>query len=429
MSVGLDRVLSEVMRLHPKVIDLGLARVHTLLERVGHPERRLPLTVHIAGTNGKGSTLAYLESMARCAGLRVHAYTSPHLVRFCERIRLGGRMVEEARYLATLEACRRANGDDAITFFEITTVAALLLFAEEAADLLVLETGLGGRLDATNVVSAPVVSVLTPIALDHKEYLGSTLGAIAGEKAGILKRGCPVVSAAQPKAAREVIVRRAREQGARLWLQNRDWRGRCQDGEQKVVVDGGLELACGRAEIGYQEQNLATALATVLCLREEGLDIPTAAVREGAASMRWPGRWQRLRPRTCLAGWSVRLDGGHNGAAARALAAACTAWQDEDSRPLSVICGMLIGKDPGAFFRALSPQVSRVLCVEIPEHHSFTAAQLQGYARRAGLPASGHKGWQEAAQVLEQQEPPGRLLICGSLYLCGLVLSRMEEGL
>jgi dihydrofolate synthase/folylpolyglutamate synthase len=434
-AIASDRVLARLMRLHPKVIDLSLDRVWRLLAALGHPERALPPAVHVAGTNGKGSTLAFLRAMLEAQGYRVHLYTSPHLVRFHERIRLAGRLIAEDDLIQLLEEAERANGEDPITYFEITTCAAFLAFAREPADVLLLETGLGGRLDATNVLEAPALTAITPIGMDHMQFLGDTVQAIAGEKAGILKPGRPAVFAPQKPAAAEVLQARAAEVGAPAFAHGADWTYQADTGGQGFRYDGGRLTGDWPAPslLGpYQIANAAMALACAE--RLEAFPIDTDAARTGLAQAQWPGRMQRLAggalARRLPADWELWLDGGHNADAGQVLAAAVDAWQGDlaTARPLHVVFGMLNSKQPVEFLTPLVPRSASLTAVAIPgEPASHTPAESAGFAREAG-----------AARVAEADSVPAaldalardhadagsaRVLICGSLYLAGKVLA------
>ncbi len=425
-----DRVLARMMALHPKVIDLVLDRVWRLLAALDHPERRLPPVVHVAGTNGKGSLVAILRAMLEAAGQRVHVYTSPHLVRFAERIRLGawggGRLIDDAALVALLEECERANGGQPITFFEITTCAALLAFAREPADVVLLETGLGGRLDATNVVERPALTVITPVSMDHEHYLGDTLAAIAGEKAGILKAGVPCVAAEQTPEAAAVLVRRAAQLGASLTLGGRDWLWK-KAGDGFEVAGAGWPAP---ALVGaHQTANAALAVMAARALTP-GLRPDAAAMRAGLAGVIWPGRLHRLDPGRLTArlppGWDLWLDGGHNPAAGRALADAVAVWDD---RPLHLIVGMLDTKDQSGFLAPLLARAASLRVVPVPGTQAgVPPSLLAGRARTvapAGVAVHERASVSEALSALAaatDDPAPGRVLVCGSLYLAGAVL-------
>jgi dihydrofolate synthase/folylpolyglutamate synthase len=425
---GSDLVLERLTRLHPKIIDLSLDRTWRLLERLGHPERRLPPVVHVAGTNGKGSVIAYLRAMAEAAGRRVHVYISPHLVRFHERIRLAGRLIGEPGLLALLEECEAANGGEPITFFEITTCAAFLQFAREPADLLLLETGLGGRLDSTNVVDRPLATVLMPISFDHMQHLGDTLAKIAFEKAGILRPGVPAIVAAQPDEAMAVFEARAAELGVPLVRHGRDWRIEAVDGGLRFRDSSGERRLPRPALPGdHQIENAGAALACLPFLGHLGID--EAAQARGLATVDWPARLQRLKQGPLVEhlpeGWEIWLDGGHNQAAGEMLAGFAAGWRD---RPFHIVFGMLNSKDPVAFLKPLAPLARGLQAVAIGGGHSSLAAEeAAAAARAAGIAAETARSVDAALDRILATEPgPARVLICGSLYLAGVVLA--ENG-
>jgi dihydrofolate synthase/folylpolyglutamate synthase len=432
---GSDLVLERLTRLHPKIIDLSLDRTRRLLQRLGNPERRLPPVVHVAGTNGKGSVIAYLRAMAEAAGYRVHVYTSPHLVRFHERIRLAGRLIDEAALLALLEECEQANGDDPITFFEITTCAAFLEFARKPADLLLLETGLGGRLDSTNVIERPLATVLMPISFDHMQHLGDSLTKIAFEKAGILKAGSPAVVAPQPAEAMTLFEARAAELGVELCRHGRDWqiepagdtmRFRDRRGERMLPLPG-LPGA-------HQIANAGAALACLPFLG--GIEIDAAAQAEGLRRVEWPARLQPLQrgPLAAMlpAGWEIWLDGGHNQAAGEILADFLNGLDRADGarqRPLHLIFGMLNTKEPVDFLKPLAPFARDLQAVRIEGGHASLPPEAAAAAARvAGIAAETAASVEAAlarivANGVAAGTGPARVLICGSLYLAGVVLA------
>ena len=413
-----DVILDRLMALHPKSIDLVLDRVHRLLDAVGHPETRLPPVVHVAGTNGKGSTLAMIRAGLEGAGDACHAYTSPHLARFHERIRVAGVLISEPALSELLAECEAANGDAPITFFEITTVAALLAFARTPADWTLLEVGLGGRLDATNVV-VPRLTVITPVSMDHEAFLGDTIEKIAGEKAGILKPGVPCVVGPQQEAALEVIEYRAARLGAPLHVHGQHWHVAEENGSLVFQDETGLmDLPPPRLLGAHQVENAGAAIAALRLLgRPEGA---AAAMRDA----QWPARLQRLSrgPLVRRAGTAeLWLDGGHNPAAGEALAEALTRLPP---RPTHLICGMLNTKDAAGFLRPLARRADGLHAVSIPgEANTLSAAQTAEAARRAGLGAVAEAASPEAAiDAIRAAEPEARILICGSLYLAGRVL-------
>jgi len=407
------------MTLHPKVIDLTLDRVHRLLSALDHPEGRIPPVIHIAGTNGKGSTLAMIRAGLEAAGQAVHAYTSPHLARFHERIRLSGTLISEPALAALLDECVTANGNDPITFFEITTCAAFLAFARTPADWTLLEVGLGGRLDATNVIAAPRLTVITPVSLDHQQYLGETVAEIAGEKAGILKRRVPCIVGPQTDDGLAVIEARAARLGVPLLAHGQHWhigedRGRMIYQDESGLVDLPLPNLPGP----HQIQNAGAAIAA---LRHLGFD---AAVCEAAVTQAvWPARMQRLRQGPLVAAApraELWLDGGHNPAGGEALAATLARMP---KRPTHLICGMLNTKDIGGYLRPLARHADSLTAVSIPgEKNTLPAEETQAAARAAGLSATTASSVQDAVDHVAGADPQARILICGSLYLAGQVL-------
>ncbi len=381
--------------------------------------------IHVAGTNGKGSTIAFLRACLEAAGLRVHVYTSPHLVRFAERIRIAGRLIEEDALSAVLAECEHANDGQPITFFEITTAAAFLAFSRVPADFVLLEVGLGGRFDATNVIAHPAAAAITPISLDHQHFLGDSVAKIAFEKAGIIKPRAPAVIARQSPEAASVLEARATELGAPLYRQGVEW-------EASSRADGGLSYR-GRGSFDlpppgllgpHQYDNAGTALACLDCLT--GLALPRAALADGMRRVEWPARLERLAGGALAAlipeGAELWLDGGHNAAGGAALGAVARAWQD---RPLRLVFGMLKTHDAEAFLRPLAPFAAGLEAIAIPgEVNTFSAAEAAAAARAAGIDARPQASIAKAVQAAAL--PETRVLICGSLYLAGRVLA--ENG-
>jgi dihydrofolate synthase/folylpolyglutamate synthase len=419
-----DTLLARLHSLHPKRIDLSLDRVERLLADLGHPQDRLPPVVHVAGTNGKGSTIAFLRAIVEAHGLTTHVYTSPHLVSFHERIVVAGRAIDERALAAVLAECETANAGRPVTLFEITTAAALLAFARVPADVTLLETGLGGRLDATNVVARPALTLLTPIGLDHQAFLGETIDAIAGEKAGIIKAGVPCLSAAQPAEASAVIRGRARALAAPLFSEGDDW--------SVVPTDDGFVYRSGDRERSlpppalagqFQLTNAGLAIAATTRLLTDRLD--DEAVRAGVGAARWPGRMHHLRAGRLVhilpAGWELWLDGAHNPAAADAIITDMRRWRD---RPLHLVFGMLRSKAAAGFLSRVGPLVGRCLTVAIPgESASLTAAEAAAAAHGVGLAAEPCGDMETALERLAVEERgSARVVICGSLYLVGAAL-------
>jgi dihydrofolate synthase/folylpolyglutamate synthase len=421
-----EDILARLIRLHPKLIDLSLGRLRGLLQKLGHPERHLPPVVHVAGTNGKGSTIAYLRAALEASGARVHVMTSPHLVRFNERIRLAGSQISDDALVAVLAACEAANGDEPITYFEVTTAAAFLAFRDTPGDILLLETGLGGRLDASNVIAQPLLTAITTVSMDHQNFLGDTLAKIAHEKAGILKpKVTGIISRQAPEAAR-VIEEKARNTGITLLRQDHEWQVRAESGQLEFRSPRGrLTLPLPGLKGGHQVQNAGLALA---CLQNlEGFPVSTADMAAGLTAAHWPGRLQRLRKGPLCAGFGgeIWLDGGHNPGAGAALAETLREWRlgDAAPRPLHLIMAMLDNKDVENFlapFRSLGPEIHAV-----PVPHETVAMAPERIVRTAiaqGLVASQAADVGAALQAISKAEAP-RVLICGTLYLVGSVLA------
>lgn len=408
--------MARLHALHPRLIDLSLERLQRCLAALDHPERRLPPVIHVAGTNGKGSTCAVLRAIAEAAGQRVHVFTSPHLVRFNERIRLAGTLVTEAALTEALERVEAANAGLPITIFEVITAVALVLFSEVPADLLVLEVGLGGRFDATNVVDRPAACAIASISMDHMDFLGESLAGIAGEKAGIIKPGVPVATGRQAPEAMAAIMAEAEGLGAPLLARDRDWRITPRPGGL-VFQDamGAIALPPTGLPGPHQAENAGIAIAALRGWNPPWLT--ETAIAKGVANARWPARLQRLHgalARRLPPGSELWLDGGHNAGAGQALAAFLPAWAD---RPLHLIVGMKAGKASEAFLRPLLPFAATLWAVAEPEQHLAMPVE-------AIIAASGGRArpGPTVAEALAALPTPGRVLICGSLYLAGEVL-------
>jgi dihydrofolate synthase / folylpolyglutamate synthase len=419
VTQGSDIILERMMQLHPKVIDLTLDRVWRLLDRLGHPERDLPQVIHIAGTNGKGSTHAMIRAGLEAAGRTVHAYTSPHLARFHERIRLAGDLIAETALAEVLAECEATNGSDSITYFEITTCAALLAFARTPADYTLLEVGLGGRLDATNVVDRPLLTIITPVSLDHQQYLGDTIPLIATEKAGIIKRGVPVIVGPQTDEGMDVIERIAARHAAPVLASGEHWRAWEERGRMVYQDDNGLlDLPLPNLPGPHQIDNAGAAL-TALRFVDIGITAYEAAVTDAD----WPARMQRLRsgPLVDAAGrCELWLDGGHNPAGGEAVAATLAGMA---RKPTYLVVGMLNTKDIAGYLRPLSRQAASLTAVSIPgEKNTLTADQTQAAAQAAGIDADTAPSVVSAVRTIAAAHPGARILICGSLYLAGSVL-------
>ncbi len=412
-STKTDPILERLTRLHPKLIDLSLDRVERLLGKLGQPHLALPPVVHVAGTNAKGSVIAMMRAVLEAANYKVHVHTSPHLVRFNERIRLGGDLIGDEALKEILEECETENGGDPITFFEITTVAAMLAFSRAPADMVLLESGLGGRLDATNVVPDPLLTIITPVSLDHQQFLGDSLAEIAGEKAGILKPGVACVVAEQPREALDAIIEKAAGIGAPLIIEGRDWAPR----------------PLPRLNLAGPHQARNAGIAVAALERLKGFELSDEALERGLSHVDWPARLQRLE-QGALAGLlrpdlELWLDGGHNQAAAAVLAE----WLETVSpKPLHLVMGMLNSKDPAAFLATLKPNITSFRAVAIPgEAASLGADELAAGADIPGVAASPATSVATAlGEITRDETGPGRILIAGSLYLAGKVLA--ENG-
>ncbi len=414
-----ETILARLAQLHPRLIDLSLDRLQRLLAKLGHPERHLPPVVHVAGTNGKGSTCAFLRAIAEAAGQRVHVFTSPHLVHFHERIRLAGRLVEEPMLTAALAEAEAANGDAPITVFEMITAVGLLLFSRVPADLLVLEVGLGGRFDATNVIDRPVATAITSLSMDHMEFLGNTIGKIAFEKAGILKPGVPCATGRQPEQALTTLSEEAAARGAPLLIRDRDW--------AVEPSRAGMTYRAGEVQLdlpppallgAHQLENAGIAITALRAWGPSWLD--HRAVAAGLVAAEWPGRLQRLHGRLAVglpARWELWLDGGHNAGGGAALAAQLAAWRD---RPVHLIIGMKGSKAVEEFLAPLLPGAASIWAVAEPgQYQALPVARI--VAASGGIAQPGPTV-AAALAALPRNGSPARVLICGSLYLAGEVL-------
>ena len=424
----LDDVVARLSALHPKRIDLSLDRMHRLLAQLDHPEQKLPPVIHVAGTNGKGSTVAYLRAILEAAGLKVHAYTSPYLVRLNESFRLAGTLVGDDELTSALEHCERVNAGAPVTFFEVKTAAAFCLFAQHPADVLLLEVGLGGRLDSTNVIEAPLASVIAPISMDHTEFLGDTLTAIAGEKAAIVKRNVPVISAEQHPEAMAVIERQAQRQRAPLHAAGQEWhvgveRGRLVYQDERGLMDLAAPKLFGR----HQFDNAGLAIATLRAI--DTLKIGHGAF-EAIVNAEWPARMQRLSNGRLMTsgpqGSEIWLDGGHNAEGGRVAAAALGDLEERVSRPLVVIAGMMANKDARAFLANFAGLTRHIIAVDIPGvDNAMPVDRVADAARSLGMRVEIAASVEAALCGLAKlaYEVPPRILIAGSLYLAGHVLA------
>ena len=431
-------ILQRLERLHPKLIDLSLGRIERLAAALGNPQDQLPPVIHVAGTNGKGSVIAYLKAMLEAAGLPVHVYTSPHLRSFSERICLAGpdgaQPITEDALADLLARVEHANAGEPITFFEITTAAAFLAFAEIPADVVILETGLGGRLDATNIIDKPALTVITPVSIDHCAFLGDTIPEIAGEKAGIVKPGVPCVLARQPDDALDVIVRRASDLGAPILAGGTAWdafeqHGRLVFQDANELIDLPLPRLIGR----HQIENAGIAVAAARHL--PGFSINEQAIALGLNNVAWPARLERLGPGALHAltfpNSELWLDGGHNPSAAQALAGAMAELEERVPCPLHLIVGMMSNKDAGAFLGSFEGLAEFVSTVSIPgQPNAYTADELSTMARHQGLFAEPARDLEDAFNLSRSVgQGPIRILMTGSLYFAGKVLEAHHHGL
>ncbi|WP_262048585.1 bifunctional folylpolyglutamate synthase/dihydrofolate synthase [Bradyrhizobium sp. Bra78] len=429
----LGELIGRLSALHQKRIDLGLERMHRLLERLGHPERKLPPVIHIAGTNGKGSTVAYLRATLEAASLRVHAYTSPYLVRINECFRLGraggGVLVGDDELRAALEEVERVNAGEPATVFELKTAAAFHLFAQNPADVVLLEVGLGGRLDSTNVIETSAACVITPISMDHMDFLGDTLTSIAGEKAAIIKRGVPVVCAEQSGEAMAVIEAQAKRMRAPLFAANESWHVNVEHGRLVYSDDRGLmDLTAPRLFGRHQFDNAGLAIATLRAI--PNFKINQAAFEAGIVGAEWPARMQRITSGELLAlgpqGSEIWLDGGHNAEGGRVAAAALGDLEERVSRPLVVIAGMMANKDARGFLANFAGLTRHIIAVPIPDtENAMPVDRVTDAARSLGMRVEIAPGIEAALHALAKlaYEVPPRILITGSLYLAGHVLA------
>ena len=416
------------MRLHPKGFDLSLGRITALLARLGDPHLNLPPVIHVAGTNGKGSTVAFTRAILEAAGLRVHVDTSPHLVNWHERYRLAGTLVGDEELAATVEEVAAANDGQAITVFEILTAVAFLLFARHPADATLIEVGLGGRFDCTNVMEDVSVSVITPVSMDHEAFLGDTLGKIAFEKAGIIRKTTPVIVGLQQDDALDVIERQAAKMGAPVSVQGQDFSGSADQG--RMVWQGEdrlIDLPRPRLFGAHQIDNAATAVAACLAFASRnGVDLSDEAIANGIASADWPARMQRLTGGHLFdhapAGADIWIDGGHNPAAGVALTEALLALDRRDPRPVHLVCGMLDTKDAAGFLAPLQRVVTSASAVTVRSSDAGLPADgLCRSMRDVGLDAQAAESLPDALMQATNEGP--RIIIAGSLYLAGEALA------
>ena len=432
---ALEPALERFRRLHPRKIDLGLGRVERVLAALGNPQDKLPPSVHVAGTNGKGSTVALLRAMLEGAGHSVHTYTSPHLVRFNERIVVAGEEIGDDALVDVLDRTAEANGDEPLSFFEATTAAAMLAFAETPADYAVIEVGLGGRFDATNVFT-PTLSAITPVDLDHAEFLGRDIRGVAAEKAGIIKPGVPVHVGPQCGEVLGVIQAEAEKHGAPMLSQGADFRAYRQQG--RLVFETARELLDLPLPALAGEHQIANAGLAISLARALGLG--SDAIAAGLSNAVWPARMQPLRrgPLVEIAlesGAEVWLDGGHNPHAARALAAHMGQLEARSPRPLILLMGILANKDAGGYLDYFEGLASGLVAVDVPGHAGQSPEVLAELASSRGMVGivgnnltdamqkAVNMGEALSRQTVDEPIVPPRVLICGSLYLAGTVLA------
>lgn len=426
----IEALLDSIAKRRPTLIDLQLERMRAGLEALGNPHTKIPPTIHVAGTNGKGSTIAYMRAILEASGARVHVFTSPHLVRFNERIVLAGAEISDDMLADVLQRCDQAVGDNALTFFEIATCAAFLAFSETPADYLLLEVGLGGRLDSTNVLDQPLATVVTPIALDHQQFLGDDLASIAAEKAGIFRPHVPAIVGVQAPEAMARIEQIAAEKEVPVHAFGQAWDVHAEHGRLIFQYDRGLcDLEAPRLLGAHQIYNAGLAVAS---LKISGVDIDDQTISTGLKNAHWPGRLQRLTrgPLVDLAASltsepvELWLDGGHNPHAGRAVAAAFSDLEERSSATLYMIAGFQANKDARGYFAAFEGLAARVLAVEANQDGAAPAADIATDAAAAGIPSASFETTERAlTNIFGEDDYPRRILICGSLYLAGEVLA------
>ena len=425
----IDRILERLLKLHPKLIDLSLSRLKKLLDRLGNPEENLPPVIHVAGTNGKGSTVATLASIYRSAGYRVHIYTSPHLVSFTERIVVSGSEISKAYLEEVLIECENANRGENITFFEITTAAAMLAFSRNPADLLLLEVGLGGRFDATNIIESPTLSVITSVSMDHQDFLGKTIDKIAFEKAGILKPSVSAIIGPQTNEALNVIKRRALELGSSAYVFGEDWN--ISPANKQLIFEMGSERRIiPRPNLlgDHQIQNAGCALASVKLLNSQ-FPVSPQEIDIGLVNINWPARLQKLKEGALIGNLfddvEIWIDGGHNQGAAKAIASTLRDWRDDSPETsIHMIFGALNSRSPQNFLQYFTNVIDTIRTVNIPrEANALSASEIETAAIESGLEAYPAKGISPAiTDIIFNSSGKRRILICGSLYLAGAAL-------
>lgn len=432
----IEAVLARIAVRRPKLIDLSLERMHAVLARLGAPHLQLPPTIHVAGTNGKGSVVAYMRAILEASGKTAHVYISPHLVRFNERITLAGRPIEDAALIAALEACDAAAGADRLTYFETVTCAAFAVFAETPADILLLEVGLGGRLDATNVIEKPAASVVAPVGLDHEQFLGDTIESVAQEKAGIFRRGAPAVVGKQSPAAMATLEMCAMKTGAPFFGYGQHWHAQAENGRLIYQDDDGLrDFGPPRLAGAHQFDNAGLAVAA---LKQAGFLPSDDLVTQGLAAASWPARLQRLTagPLTQMIrahgdpSTELWLDGGHNPHAGAAIAQTMADMEERRPKPLILICGMQKNKNMKGFLAPFAGLARSLFAVAADHDGAAPPGDVAAAAAAVGLAATASSDLPSAVSAALQKagaaETAPRILICGSLYLAGEVLRDHE---
>ena len=424
-----ETYLQRFQKLHPILIDLSLGRVKALLAKLGHPERRMANVIHVGGTNGKGSTIAFMRAMLEADGKRVHAFTSPHLVAFNERIRITGTLAREEQLVAAFEHVETVNGGDPITFFEITTAAAFWLFAETPHDACLIEVGLGGEFDATNVFDKPAATVITPVSMDHREHLGDTVDKIARTKSGIFRRAVPAIIAPQEQAPSLVLQEQAEAARARPIIGGQDFAVHEEHGRLVYQDEAGLiDLPQPRLRGRHQHANAATAIAALRTVF--GHQFPVAAIEKGLQTVEWPARLQRLTGKLLVHApkdAELWLDGGHNEDGARALASALAEMEEKSAKPLIVLVGLMARKDAAAILEPFRGLAQEFYALDIPDSTvARKATELAEMGRSLGLPVAFAGDVRETLRFISARgwPRPPRILIMGSLYLAGEVLQR-----
>ena len=419
---GVQTQLDRLSKLSPAGDRLGLERIAAVLERLGRPQDRLPPVFHVAGTNGKGSTVAFLRAALEASGYKVHAFTSPHLVRFNERIRVAGKLVDDETLSSLLTEVLDSGAGIEPSFFEVATAAAILAFARTPADACILEVGLGGRLDATNVIEHPLVTGIANLALDHQQFLGHGLTDIAGEKAAIAKAGVPLVTQLYPPEVGSRVAEVAHERGAPVFARGGIWDAIAQQGRLHYRDEQG-ELDLPLPRLPGRHQGMNAALAIAMLRHQKGLRVPSSALNAAMGWADWPARLQHLARGPLVGEREVWLDGGHNPSAARQIAA----WARHaftDGKPLHIVFASLTTKDPGGMLEPFKELVAKVHTVPIPDHSCFSPDDLAEIASNLGMAAEAHE---DVAQALAGVPESDRVLIFGSLYLAGSVLAANDQ--